>query len=270
MRMKKNKGCKMPESNPDKESLLKFGKGNAKLTKKIATFSLPAGRTCPFAGYCKAQTERKETKTVLQVMHKDELDKITFSCFAANMELVYPNYRKAVYYNFDKLTSLGNDVDSLTDLISKSLPKRLKLVRVHVGGDFYSQAYFDAWVNVAELNPQKIFYAYTKSIQFWVEHIKNVGPIPKNLILTASYGGMHDELISQNDLKNVKVYQSLEAAAADNREIDHDDSLALNADIKEFGLLLHGKQPKGSSAATAIKALKEAGVKFSYSSTKKK
>jgi hypothetical protein len=54
-------------------------------------------------------------------------------------------------------------------------------------------------------------------------------------------------------------------------EIDHDDSHAADPSKvnKDFALLIHGIQPKGSDASEAIKTLKKDGVKFAYSKQKK-
>ena len=38
---------------------LSFGKGNAKLGEEIATFSIPAGWTCPGASQCLARANRE-------------------------------------------------------------------------------------------------------------------------------------------------------------------------------------------------------------------
>ena len=38
-----------------------------------------------------------------------------------------------------------------------------KVVRVHVGGDFYSVEYVRKWIEVVQANPRTVFYAYTRS-----------------------------------------------------------------------------------------------------------
>ena len=60
---------------------------------------------------------------------------------------------------------------------------------------------------------------------------------------------------------------SLEEAEEKELPIDHDEFYALN-NGGNFGLLIHGTQPKGSEAGEAIKELKRKGVKFSYSNKK--
>jgi Gene product 88 len=43
-------------------------------------------------------------------------------------------------------------------LILNSLPADAKLVRLHVSGDFFSDAYFLAWMDVAKATPGTVFY----------------------------------------------------------------------------------------------------------------
>lgn len=233
----------------EKNTLLKFGKGNAKLSKNIYTFSLPAGHSCPFAFECKASADRSTGKI------KDGKDQV-FRCFAASQEALYTNTRNARWHNYDLLRSLKT-VSKMTDLIVDSLPPKAEIVRVHVSGDFFSQVYFDAWMAVARIYPKKKFYAYTKSIPYWLERRDT---IPKNFNLTSSKGGKTDELIDLNKLKYAEVVFTEEDAKELNLELDHDDSHAYNGK-KSFGLLIHGSQRKGSNASVALSNLKKKGIK---------
>jgi hypothetical protein len=63
----------------------------------------------------------------------------------------------------------------MTDLILQSLPPGAPVVRVHTGGDFFSQRYFDAWLEVSRQRPQTTFYFYTKSLRYWVARLADVG-----------------------------------------------------------------------------------------------
>jgi len=228
---------------------LKFGKGNAKLSKNIYTFSLPAGHSCPFAFECKASADRSTGKI------KDGKDQV-FRCFAASQEALYTNTRNARWYNYDMLRK-AKTVSKMTDLIVDSLPPKAEIVRVHVSGDFFSQEYFDAWMAVARVFSQKKFYAYTKSIPYWLERRDT---IPKNFNLTSSKGGKTDVLIDLNKLKYAEVVFTEEDAKELKLELDHDDSHAYNGK-KSFGLLLHGSQRKGSNASVALSNLKKKGIK---------
>jgi len=166
---------------------LKFSKGNSKLNKmavelglpksQVVAFNLPAGHTCPFADKCKSQAHRITGKIT-------DGDKIQYRCYAASVESRYPATRQAVWHNFELLKGL--DTDQMADLIIKSLPSRVKIVRIHSSGDFYSKAYFNAWVKVAESLPHIQFFAYTKALHY----IK--ADNPDNLSLICSYGGKLD------------------------------------------------------------------------------
>jgi hypothetical protein len=226
------------------KTLLTFGKGNAKLDKQIATFSLPAGHSCPGASQCLALANRQTGKIT-------DGKNQTFRCFAASQEASFPSVRKSRWHNFDSLKKLSRE--AMADLILESLPDA-PIVRVHVSGDFFSESYFLAWTDVAKATPGTRFYAYTKSILFWQ---RNVAQVPANLILTASEGGKFDSAI--NGFKRATVVYSEEQAAALGLEIDHDDSHAYDGQ-ESFALLLHGTQAKGTVAAKALSALKLQGI----------
>ena len=228
--------------------LLKFNKGNAKLSQKIFTFSLPAGYSCPGASECLSRAGR----------HSGEIkDGLTtkFRCFAASSEAMYPAVRKQRWENFDLLK--GKTTAQMWTLIQESLPKKAKIIRVHVSGDFFNEDYFDAWLHVARCNPDRIFYAYTKSLHLWVGKKDS---IPANFKLNASRGGIHDWMIDTYGLKSAEVVFHPDEAKAKGLEIDHDDSHAYKSD-KSFALLLHGTQPKGSVASKALSALRKLGWK---------
>ncbi len=230
---------------------LKFSKmkHNAKLALvkgKGYTFSLPAGHSCPFAHECLAKAHRDTGKIT-------EGKKTVFRCFSASTESVFPNSRHQRWHNFSLLKGVRTSL-AMAILIQDSLPTDATIVRVHVSGDFFSQAYFNAWMIVARNNPGVKFYAYTKSLTYWV----NAGTIPSNFVLTASEGGKHDYLIALHNLRFARVVFTEQHAIEAGLEIDHDDSHAME-NGPSFALLLHGKQSKGSPAAKALSALKGKG-----------
>jgi hypothetical protein len=235
--------------NKQKNDKLKFGKGNAKLSKDIYTFSLPAGHSCPFAFECKASADRSTGKI------KDGKDQV-FRCFAVSQEALYTNTRTARWHNYDLLKKLKT-VDKMSTLIVDSLSPKANTIRVHISGDFFSQMYFDAWMAVARSFPKKKFYAYTKSIPYWLTRRDE---IPKNFNLTSSKGGRTDVLIDLNKLKYAEVVFTEDQAKELKLELDHDDSHAYNGK-KSFGLLIHGSQKKGSKASTALSNLRKKGIK---------
>jgi Gene product 88 len=226
--------------------MLKFNKGNAKLGAEIFTFSLPAGYACPGARECLSRAGKHTGKI------QDGLE-TQFRCFAASSEAMYPSVRKQRWDNFDSLK--GKTTQDMTQLIFSSLPEKATTIRVHVSGDFFNESYFDAWMEVARKNPLRTFYAYTKSLHLWVA---KMAEIPKNFILNASRGGIHDWMIDAHKLKSAEVVFSVADAKAKGLEIDHDDTHAYKSD-KSFALLIHGTQPSGSVASKALSALKKLG-----------
>lgn len=226
--------------------LLKFGKGNAKLGKEVYTFSLPSGFSCPCALQCLSKADRETGKITDGVATE-------FRCFSASQEALYKNVRDSRWHNFESLRGLTSE--QMSSLISLSIPSKANVVRIHVAGDFFSQSYFDAWMSVARSNPDILFYAYTKSLHFW---IARHGQIPANMVLTASRGGRKDDLIEQHNLREARVVFSEEEAESLGMEIDHDDSHAMKTG-PSFALLIHGVQPAGSKAASAKRLLKGNG-----------
>lgn len=226
--------------------LLKFSKGNAKLGKHIYTFSIPSGHSCPNAFECLSKSDRASGKI------KDGPN-TRFRCFSASQEAVYGAVRRQRWHNFETLKGLTSD--QMANLILLSLPSKAKMVRIHVGGDFFSQAYFDAWLTVACMLPDVTFYGYTKSLPYWVSRLD---AIPDNLILTASRGGRKDEMIKTYGLREAVVVFSVAEAKKLGLPIDHDDSHAYTKG-GSFALLIHGIQPSGSEAGKAKSKLNGLG-----------
>lgn len=244
--------------------MLKFSPANAKLIelekktgKKVYSFSTLAGVNCPYANECLSKVVIDNGKRKIE-----DGPNTKFRCFSASNEVLFPAVYNSRKYNMDLVRS-KKTVKELVELINSSIPKDAEIIRIHISGDFYSQVYFDAWIKVCELNPKINFYAYTKSLPFW---IKRLGNIPDNLVLTASRGGKKDNLIDEYKLVEARVVYSKAEAKKLKLKIDHSDELAYQKGKKRksFGLLIHGSQPSGSDSSKAISKLKANGIKFSY------
>ena len=278
--------------DPTKGELLSFQLANAKLKAlrkaaakelelpvgrvKIFTLTLPAGWSCPGANECLAFADPATGKIW-------DSPTLKFRCFAASAER-YENVRNVVWHNFNLLRRL-KDEDGMATLILDSLYETMKrfkvkpddvvIVRIHVGGDFYSRDYVTAWnraLKVLELGslvspnwklPKVIGYDYTKSLH----HLDDPSPkLSDNFVITGSEGGRFDHLIPVlKGLKVAKVVGSIEEAESEGLEIDHDDSHALFGK-ESFALLIHGTQPKGSASAKALSALRSQGIQSGYAS----
>ena len=236
---------------------LHFGNGNAKLDAAIFTFSLPAGHSCPFARECLARANRQDGTI------RDGLQS-RFRCYAASMEARHPSVRRSRWRNFALLKSCGSKRE-MTRLILDSLSPFVRLLRVHDSGDFFSQDYFDAWMDAAKARPETTFYAYSKALPYWVRRLPQVGDgyepgrVP-NLVLTASVGGSRDDLIARHGLRSARVVFQVEDAETQGLELDHDDSHAMTHG-PNFALLLHGTQPPNTDAGRAVRELRLSGFR---------
>ena len=232
--------------------LLKFTFENAKL-KGIWHYSLPSGHTCPGAKSCLTFAHRETGKVTDK---QTAVDGQTFRCYAAMDEARRPNVRKTRWDNFDLLKA-AKTTKNMAALIIKSIQasglRRGGTLRVHIGGDYFSQVYFNAWMMAARFFPQITFYSYTKSVKFLVD-----ADLPENFVFTCSRGGKYDNLIPKSKVKSAKVFFSADEAKALGLDIDHTDDLAISGS-KDFALLLHGSQPAGSKASQALSTLKKKG-----------
>ena len=252
---------------------LKFSTGNAKLGKRLI-FSLPAGYTCPNAGHCKTFADRVTGKTedLPQSAHATGFE---YRCFAAMSEARSKNCRDARWSNWDTLKEILHSEDTkdpvgaIADTISYGIWQYNKrklvydLCRIHESGDFWSELYFQAWLEVARQNPNIKFYAYTKQLSYW---LNAQDCIPSNMFLTASVGGNLDPLLARyaHIFKRIAHVVYTEDQAADmGLDIDHDDSLCFGN--KPFALLVHNVQRAGSNASKALAARKRQGSWTGYS-----
>ena len=231
------------------KQLLKMSKQNKKL-KKTLIFDLPSGKTCPMASECHSYAVMNNNG---RLTVKDG-DKNKFRCFAASQEAQYPNVYNARKYNLDLiLESLKGEYgfyrtyELINDSIQKHKTRNINKVRIHSSGDFFNGEYLRSWFAVARLNPLMKFYCYSKSLHLFGSNVS----IPDNFFLTASFGGLRDDLIHKGYFKRwALVVNSEEEAIKKGIEhigkpykIDKDDSSCFKPD--PFALLIHGTQKKG-------------------------
>jgi hypothetical protein len=198
----------------------KFVKNKKYYSGIVYEWNLPTGSTCPFALECKVTVDR--------VTGKFDIKKGQYKCYAASPER-FPAVREHRWNNFEFVKNGG----------IPEIPKECQSIRLHASGNFFNQKYFDLWVEIANNNPTIEFWAYTKSIQYW---INSIDKIPKNFILTASYGGKQDDLIERYNLKCVKVFESINLVP-ENLPIDYNDDWARKPKVN-FALLDNSKNKK--------------------------
>ena len=130
---------------------------NEKLQRdNIWVFSLVAVLCCPFRGIC---------------------EKL---CYARGGNFGFPSVHNHHMENY-KLSQRDDFVEIMCAEIDTVKPD---VVRLHDAGDFYSVAYLYKWISIAVMNPDVIFYAYTKSFPLF----KGV-TLPPNMIVIGSAGG---------------------------------------------------------------------------------
>ena len=178
---------------------LGFSKGNSKMNilarhlgyKKVnvLSFDIPAGWTCAKADICKGFAH-KFTGVLTQVGR--------VQCYAVRQENYLPSVRTFRWNNFNQLLACGKDTGKIADLILSSLPKSTKIVRIHSSGDYYSEAYFMAWVRVAYLRPDISFFGYTKHLNYAKYENK-----PNNFKLVYSFGSKDDTRFTMEEIDNI-------------------------------------------------------------------
>ena len=231
------------------KQLLKMSKGNKKL-KNTLIFDLPAGRTCPKASECHSYAVlNKDGKLTVK-----DGDNTIFRCYAASQEAQYKNVYNARKYNFDLILKTLNNEDGfyktyqlINDSIQEHKTRNINKVRIHSSGDFFNGRYLRCWFAVARLNSNLKFYCYSKSLDLFGTNIC----IPDNFFLTASMGGLRDDLIHKGYFKRWAIVVNSEDEAIKKGiehigkpyEIDKDDSHCFKKD--PFALLIHGTQKKG-------------------------
>ena len=194
---------------------------NAKLKKtsklnntKIFNFSIPAYKTrsgkitCPFADscvkYCYAQ-------------------KGNYTRFPVVQELMEQKY---------KISKTAEFIPLMNEEIRK---KKATHIRIHDSGDFYSPTYLQKWVDIATQNTDVIFYAYTKSIKFFVNGLL----LPKNLKIIFSEGSKTDNLINVNKHRHARIFKTVEDLNASGYINASTNDLKAITTNKKIGLVYH-------------------------------
>lgn len=133
--------------------------GNAKIKGNTLVFSLTPGRSCPNCTDC------------------------IKSCYAMKAYVQYDASKNAWDINTDLAET---NLPLLEALLKAQILDRLQAkteqlyVRIHVAGDFLSQAYVDMWERIAKTFPTVLFWTYTKTA--W-----DFSAMPTNVNIIDSY-----------------------------------------------------------------------------------
>jgi hypothetical protein len=121
--------------------------------------------------------------------------------------------------------------EMMADIKSK---KKIRALRIHDAGDFYSLEYLQAWAAIAYACPHIIFYAYTKQISLFKE---NAHRLPENFLYIHSTGGLEDHLIDKENDRHAEVFPDeqsiIDAGYFDQSE---DDLLSVTAPTNKIGI----------------------------------
>ena len=128
---------------------------NKKLGKNIYAFDLPAVVSCPNSDICFK------------------------SCYANKGSYIWKSAKNSNTFNF---AIALNDLKYLQkELIKEIIKKKIKVIRIHSSGDFFSKEYFLMWCNIAKHFEDLNIFTYSKAPQ-----IKNL-QIPSNLNIIDSF-----------------------------------------------------------------------------------
>lgn len=213
---------------------------NTKIQKNrinTASFGIRAGKTCPYKGPCQ------------------------FECFAMVGNYIYP----AVINKQEERLK-----ESKKKSFVKTISEEIKIlnvgaVRVHDSGDYYSREYLNKWIEIAKLNPDVLFYSYTKSIPFFKKDYNTWSiTLPKNFIVTFSYGGTHDDLINPKKDKHALVFESIEALLAYKySDTSSYDDNAYNPKVLRVGLVAKKNRKRDKWKETFKKVISSLDLKLS-------
>jgi len=196
---------------------------NAKMAKmsgvKTFNWGIPAYKsaggfkTCPWAGECAK------------------------GCYARQGAYVWSNVSQA----FEARLALARSRDFVNTIDAEIKRRKIKRLRIHDSGDFFSPKYRDDWFLIMKANEGTEFYAYTKAIPLFTGI-----DLPSNFKLVYSEGGKLDHLIKATD-RHSRVFPDLNTLkAAGYADTSKDDSVALG-DNHRIGLIYHGSKGKAWS-----------------------
>lgn len=132
-------------------------KGNAKLSRKVAIFSLPAVETCPNCKDCAG------------------------SCYALLEQQRFPTTREHRQRNL----TLTKQPEFVSLMVNEIISKKVDIVRIHESGDYYSLDYLHKWVQIAKSLPQVNFYGYSKCFDKYKASLEEFNKLPNVNIINS-------------------------------------------------------------------------------------
>jgi len=174
-------------------------------------------------------------------------------CYAKNGTY---NFRGVKAAHLAKLELVLNHREQWKEEVNKELLKKKyinKYIRIHDGGDYFSIDYLLDWVEIAKLNPQCLFYSYTKEVKMFKDCVHL---FPDNFLYIYSYGGKQDHLIDPSVDRHSDVFTSLQELQDKGYFLmGEDDKLCVTSPNHKIGLVAnnisHFKKKQGDKSFSA-------------------
>ena len=193
--------------------------------------------TCPSAGIC-AQYCYARNGTYLfpkvRAAHLANLERILADPIRWRGEMIAELRHQRFRPNGVARQILGVEPDPERDpFVARWLEAGGAAVRIHDSGDFFSAEYLARWIEIASVISDVLFYAYTKEVSL----LRAAGPLPQNLRIVISTGGLEDHLIRPDEDRHADVFPSEQAIAdAGYTSQDASDLLAVLAPSLRIGI----------------------------------
>jgi hypothetical protein len=193
----------------------KLKKTSKALSLRVFNFGIPAYKsasgklTCPMADEC-----------------------VKF-CYAKKGAYIWGNVKPA----FEKRYELSKTDDFVSAINAEILKKKPDYVRVHDSGDYYSKAYLNKWIEIANNNPNVRFYSYTNMIEMML-----TTSLPSNYDIIFSDSGKQKHLIDERKHRHTKIFSTqsdlISAGYTDASSVDLMATKWFN-DTNKVGLVFH-------------------------------
>lgn len=96
--------------------------------------------------------------------------------------------------------------EHLSPTVAKLLDDGAGVVRVHDAGDFFDETYLLAWLTIAQMTPDVLFYVYTKEVALFKRVVEPNAPA--NFLWCYSMGGKQDHLVDKSVDYHADVFTS--------------------------------------------------------------
>ncbi len=242
-----NRSLEVKKPKSRKQNTLRLLKQNSELrADRVWNWTLPAfgvrladGRTmnvCPNAGACAsvcyARNGTYNFSNVKQAHERNLL--LVLDHLDAWQELMIVELQSRRFSPNGVARVFNQEV--VTDLWAKKwMEKGGVAVRIHDSGDFFNAEYLKAWVKIAGLFPDILFYCYTKEVTMFRDIATKIAP--PNFRWIYSMGGKQDHLIDKDTERHAEVFpdvKSMEEAGYSNQ--DDSDLLAILLPTTRIGI----------------------------------